>query len=193
MSPTPRVLARQRLMSLLSFAILLSVFSFGLPAGAQPPADPPDPLYIQPTDRITSFIDDEQTVALRGNRHPMAVPQYDAGEVAPDFPMEHMLLILLPDSSQQEALNQLVDAQHNSESPYYHQWLTPKQYGERFGVSTADVSQIVGWLQGHGLEVEEVTAGHSSIIFSGTAAQVQAAFHTAIHAYNVGGELHLPT
>ena len=190
MSLTPRVLTRQRLMSLLSFAILLSVFSFELPAGALPPADSPDPLYIQLTDRITSFIDDEQTVALRGNRHPMAVPQYDAGEVAPEFPMEHMLLIVLPDSSQQEALNQLVDAQHNSESPYYHQWLTPKQYGERFGVSNADVSQIVSWLQGHGFEVEEVTAGHSSIIFSGTAAQVQAAFHTAIHVYSVRGEIH---
>jgi subtilase family serine protease len=190
MSRAPRVLTRQRLMSLLRFAILLSVFCFELSAGALPPADPPDPLYIQPTDRITSFIDDEQTVALRGNRHPMAISRYDAGEVAPEFPMEHMLLILLPDSSQQEALNQLVDAQHNSESPYYHQWLTPRQYGERFGVSNADVSQIVGWLQGHGLDVEEVTAGHSSIIFSGTAAQVQAAFHTAIHAYNVRGELH---
>jgi pseudomonalisin len=189
MSRTSRVLTPRRLISLLSFTILLSVFSFELPAGAQPPADP-EPLYIQPTDRITSFIDDEQRVALRGNRHPMAVLQYDAGEVAPDFPMEHMLLILLPDSAQQEALNQLVDAQYNSESPYYHQWLTPRQYGERFGVSDADVSLIVAWLEGHGFDVDEVTAGRRSIIFSGTAAEVQAAFHTAIHAYNVRGELH---
>ncbi|MGA8528061.1 MAG: S53 family peptidase, partial [Candidatus Sulfotelmatobacter sp.] len=103
---------------------------------------------------------------------------------------EHMLLTLLPDSTQQDVLNQLVDAQHNPESPYYHQWLTPEQYGERFGVSDADTAQIVSWLQEHGMQVEEVTAGRRSIIFSGTAAQVQTAFHTAIHTYKIGDEVH---
>ena len=37
---------------------------------------------------------------------------------------------------------------------------------------------------------EEVTAGRRSIIFSGTAAQVQTAFHTAIHTYKIGDEVH---
>src|ERR1700733_8092051 len=187
---TFRVLSQRRAVSLLGLPILLPLFSLQLSARAQPPADPPSPLYMQPTDRITDFIDDEQTIVLRGNRHPMAVAQYDAGAVAPDYPMEHMLLTLLTDPAQQEALDRLVDAQYNSESPYYHQWLTPEQYGERFGVSEADVAQIVGWLHGHGLEVEEVTAGRRSIIFSGTAAQVQSAFHTQIRTYKIGGELH---
>jgi pseudomonalisin len=187
---TFRVFSLRRAGSLLALPILLSFFSLQLSARAQPPAEPPSPLYMQPTDRITDFIDDEQTIVLRGNRHPMAAAQYDAGAVAPDYPMEHMLLTLLPDPAQQEALDRLVDAQYNSESPYYHQWLTPEQYGERFGVSEADVAQIVGWLHGHGLEVEEVTAGRRSIIFSGTAAQVQSAFHTQIRTYKVGADLH---
>jgi subtilase family serine protease len=135
-------------------------------------------------DRITSFIDDEQRVTLRGNVHPLALAEYDDGAVAPDFPMGHMLLMLLPDQAQQDVLNELVDAQSNPESPYYHQWLTPEQYGERFGVSDSDAAQIVAWLQGHGMQVEELTAGHRSIIFSGTAARVQAAFHTPIHTYS---------
>jgi len=160
-----------------------------LQARAQP-ADPANPSYIQPADRITSFIDDEQTVALPGNRHPLAVAEYDGGAVASDFPMQHMILTLLPDAAQQDALTQLVEAQHNPESSYYHQWLTPEQYAERFGVSEADVSQISGWLQGHGFEVEEVTAGRRSIIFSGTAAQVQSAFHTQIRTYKIGREIH---
>jgi subtilase family serine protease len=104
--------------------------------------------------------------------------------------MERMLLTLMPDAAQQESLNHFVDGQYNPESPYYHQWLTPEQFAERFGVSEADTTQIVGWLQGHGLEVEEGTAGRRSIIFSGTAAQVQAAFHAPIHTYKIGGELH---
>jgi pseudomonalisin len=186
---------QRRASSFLALTILLPLLSLDLPARAQPPADPPSPRFAQPPfvqvrDRITRFIDDEQTVTLRGNVHPLAIAQYDAGVVAPDFPMDHMLLTLLPDDAQQDALNQLLDAQHNPESPYYHQWLTPEQYGERFGISDADTAQLVGWLQGHGMEVEEVTAGRRSIVFSGTAAQVQSAFHTQIHTYKIGDEVH---
>src|ERR1700722_1938970 len=159
-------------------------------AGAQPPSGPPNPLYIQPKDRITQYIDDEQRVTLRGNLHPLARAEYDEGGVAPGFRMERMLLTLLPDAGQQESLNQFVETQYNPESANYHQWLAPEQFGELFGVSEADTAQIVGWLQSHGLEIEEVAAGRRSITFSGNAAQVQAAFRTQIHSYNVGGQLH---
>jgi subtilase family serine protease len=177
-------------LSLLTLTILLSVLSLGLPAWGQPPADPPNPVYIQPRDRITTFIDDEQRVTLQGNRHPLALTQYDAGPVTPAYRMERMLLTLLPDAAQQQSLNQFVDAQYNPESANYHQWLTPTQFADRFGVSEADAQHIVGWLESHGIEVEEVTAGRRSIIFSGTAAQVQAAFHTQIRSYNVRGQVH---
>jgi len=186
---------QRRAFLLLTFTILCPLLSLDLPARAQPPVDLPNPPqnqlpFVEVNDRVTSFIDDDQRVTLRGNVHPLALAQYDAGAVAPDFPMEHMLLTLLPDVAQQDALNQFVDAQYNPESPYYHQWLTPEQYGERFGISESDTAEIVNWLQGHGMEVEEITAGRRSIIFSGTAAQVQAAFHTAIHAYKIGNEVH---
>jgi pseudomonalisin len=187
--------SQRRTTSFLTLAIFLSMICFELSAHAQPQEDSPSPLFIQPPfeppkDRITGFIDDEQRVTLRGNVHPLANARYDAGVVAPDFPMERMLLTLLPDASQQDVLNQLLEAQHDSESPYYHQWLTPEQYGERFGISESDAAQIVGWLQEHGMQVEETTPGRRAVIFSGTAAQVEAAFHTQIHVYKVGGEVH---
>ena len=186
---------QRRAISFLTLIIFLSFLSLDLPAQAQPAADPPSPLFMQPPfvevrDRITSFIDDDQRVTLRGNVHPLAAARYDGGAVAPDFPMEHMLLTLLPDAAQQEALNQLLEAQHNPESAYSHQWLTPEQYGELFGVSESDTAQVVAWLQGHGMEVEEVTAGRRSIVFSGAAAQVESAFHTQIHTYKIGSEVH---
>jgi pseudomonalisin len=182
-------------LSFLTLTIFLSFLSLELTAQAEPPAGPPSPLFMLPPavparDRITSFIDDDQRVTLRGNVHPLATAQHDAGAVAPNFPMQHMLLTLLPDADQQDALNQLLDAQHNPDSPYYHQWLTPEQYGERFGVSDADTAQIVAWLEGQGMQVEEVTAGRRAIVFSGSAAQVESAFHTQIHAYMIGNELH---
>ncbi len=190
-----RTLPLTLLFSFLTLAIFLSFLPLNLPAQAPPPTDPPSspsmlPLFAPPNDRITSFIDDEQRVTLRGNVHPSATAQNDAGEVAPGFPMEHMLLTLTPDAAQQDALEQLLDAQQNPESPYYHQWLTPEQFAERFGVSDNDTAQITRWLQDHGMEVEEVTAGRQSIVFSGVASQVESAFHTQIHAYKIGNELH---
>jgi pseudomonalisin len=175
-----------------SFLILIAllVSARDMPANAQPSADPPSPLVAQPQDRITRFVDDEQRVTLRGNVHPMAMTQYDAGVVSPDYRMDRMVLTLLPDTAQQEALTQLLDDQHNPESPYYHQWLTPEQFGERFGVSESDTAQVTEWLQTHGMAVEEITAGNGSVVFSGTAAQVESAFHTQIHSYKIGSVVH---
>jgi pseudomonalisin len=147
-------------------------------------------LSAQPRDRITGYIDDERTIVLRGNRHPLATAANDTGMVSDYFPMERMILVLKPDAAQQAALEQLVGAQHDPASPYYHRWLTPEEYGQRYGASQNDVEQIVDWLGSHGLESVEVGPGHSSIVFSGAAAQVEEAFHTQIHAYRVAGELH---
>src|SRR5258707_307817 len=152
----PRPLAMCSLFQSFSLLLIILLSCFlATPAQAQP-AEPTSPLYVQARDRITTFIDDERRVTLHGNRHPLALTQNDAGVVAPTYRMERMLLTLLPDGAQQESLNQFVDGQYNPESPYYRQWLTPEQFAERFGVSEADTTQIVGWLQGHGLEVEEV-------------------------------------
>lgn len=147
-------------------------------------------LSVRPQDRITKFIDDENRVALAGNRHPLARAEYEVGVVDPEYRMERIILTFKPDSRQQRALDQLVAAQHDPDSPYYHRWLTPQSFGERFGISENDLTQVKTWLQIHGMNVEEITAGRGSLLFSGTAAQVESAFHTQIHSYQVGGQLH---
>ena len=144
---------RSRTISFLVLTSLCAFLSLNIPANAQLPAESQNPLLAEPHDRITSFVDDEQTVTLHGNRHPLAIPQYDTGAVAADFPMDRMVLTLLPDETQQETLDQLLEEQHDPESPYYHQWLTPQQYGEIFGGSEDDLAQVTGWLQGHGMTV----------------------------------------
>ncbi len=175
---------------ILAASIFLSVF-----AAAQIAFDPPNPLlaafpFAEPQDRITRFVDDEERITLQGNRHPLALSRYDVGRVSPDYPLDRMLLTLLPDAAQQQALDQLLEAQHDPDSPYFHQWLSPEQYGDRFGVSESDIRQVEEWLQKHGMNVEEVTAGRRSIVFSGLALEVESAFHTQIHAYRIGDELH---
>src|SRR5258708_23604788 len=104
--------------------------------------------------------------------------------------MDRMLLLLEQDAQQQNALDALLEAQQERVSPEYHQWLSPETFGQRFGASERDVERIVDWLAGHGFEVEPVASGRRQIVFSGTAAQVQSAFHTEVHLYNIDGESH---
>ena len=55
----------------------------------------------QAHNRILSRIDDQHTVTLTGNHHPMAQRQFDQGAVPSDYAMDRMILTLVPDSSQQ--------------------------------------------------------------------------------------------
>ncbi len=144
-----------------------------------------------PTNRIAARIDEAQVTTLQGNVHPMARGDFDQGLVNAETPLEHMVLQLEPSAAQQAALDALVEAQHDPHSPSYHQWLTPAQYGSRFGASQQDLSRISGWLTEHGFTVNEIAVNHRQIAFSGNAGQVEDTFHTQIHRFLVGGVNHI--
>jgi hypothetical protein len=141
--------------------------------------------------RITQAIDETQLVRLKGNVHPLARPEFDQGAVQANLPMQRMLLTLRRSGEQQAALDQLMIGLHDSNSPNYHKWLTPEQFGAQFGPSDADIQTVSSWLQSHGFLIAKVSKGKLAIEFSGTAAQVKAAFHTEIHQFAVNGEQHL--
>jgi hypothetical protein len=173
---------------LLALAWFPLVFHQGLPA--QTSANTSNPLAVKALDRITGTINEQQRIVLQGQVHPLAQPQFDQGAVPADLAMSHMLLTLSGSPAQEAAVAALLDGQRNPKSPLYRQWLTPAQFGEHFGVSVNDLAKIQQWLQSHGFQVDEVGAGQRSLTFSGTAAQVQAAFHTAIHRYLVNSVSH---
>jgi subtilase family serine protease len=140
--------------------------------------------------RISSAVDERNMVTLKGNTHPLATAQYDRGEAPGSLPMNRMLLVLQHTPAQEAAIKQLLAEQQNQGSSNFHNWLTPQQYGQMFGPSDQDIQTITNWLQSHGFEVANVSPGRHVIEFSGTASQVQAAFHTTIHHYSVDGEEH---
>jgi subtilase family serine protease len=144
-----------------------------------------------PTNRVAARINEAQVTTLQGNVHPMARGDFDQGVVNEETPLEHMVLQLEPSAAQQAALDALVEAQHDPHSPSYHQWLTPAQYGSRFGASQQDLVRITGWLTEHGFTVNEIAVNHRQIAFSGNAGQVEDTFHTQIHRFLVGGENHI--
>jgi subtilase family serine protease len=104
--------------------------------------------------------------------------------------MASLEVIIAKTPAQQRALDDLVTEQQNPKSPQYHHWLTPAQYGSRFGASDAAIAAVSGWLESNGLHVGNVPAGRGHLPFSGDKAQVEAAFHTRIHLFEVTGERH---
>jgi len=145
-------------------------------------------LSAQP-DRISARIDSTRTVVLAGHVTPRARPQFDQGPLSASFPLPAVTLYFKPSASQQSGLEQLLANQQNPASADFHNWLTPEQYADRFGLSQNDVNKITAWLQSQGLAVQRVARGRAWIQFSGTAQQVQNAFHTQIHQYLENGKL----
>ena len=141
--------------------------------------------------RIAQPIDEARVVTIEGNVHPLARAEFDRGVLDADAFLGRMMLLLEPSAGQQAELDALVAAQHDPHSPLYLHWLTPAEYGARFGASPADVAQVAAWLTGHGFAVEEIPASNRLIFFSGTAGQVAETFHTEIHRYQVSGAGHI--
>ena len=138
--------------------------------------------------RITQAIDETQFVRLRGNVHPLARPEFDQGVVGDATPMKRMMLVLQRSPEQQAALSKFMDEQLSKDSPNFHNWLTPEQFGKQFGPADADIQTVTDWLAHHGFQQIKVGAGRIAIEFSGNVAQVRSAFHTEIHQFNVNGE-----
>jgi hypothetical protein len=140
---------------------------------------------------ITQDIDETKLTTLHGNTHPLARAEFDRGAAPASLAMDHMLLLLKRSSEQEAALETLLAQQQYKTSPNYHNWLTPEQFGQKFGPANADVQAVTNWLQSHGFQNVNVSNGRTTIDFSGTAGQVQAAFHTTIHKYVLAnGEEH---
>ena len=148
-------------------------------------------LHAQSRSRIHQAIDTNEVVRLSHSTHPLALPQNDLGRVDGNLRMDRMVLVLKPGPEQETAMRRTIDDLHNPESSLHRKWLTPEQFGEKFGPSDEDLSQVTGWLQQQGFRVNTVGRGKQFIEFSGNVAQVENAFRTEIHHYQVKGERHI--
>jgi subtilase family serine protease len=131
-------------------------------------------------------IGQAQAVPLPGNVRKDLTPQIDLGQTEDSRPMR-LSLVLKRSPEQQADLDALLAAQQQPGSPMYHQWLTPEQFGERFGAAQADVAKLTAWLSAQGFKVNGVLKNGSIIDFSGTAGQVRSTFQTAIHYWQLHG------
>jgi subtilase family serine protease len=103
--------------------------------------------------------------------------------------MQHMQLLLLLPMEKEEELNKLLHQIQDPNSPDYHKWLTPEQFGREFSLASGDVRVIIGWLRSKGFSINLVRP--RTIDFSRTAGQVRDAFGTEIHYLDVRGVRHI--
>jgi hypothetical protein len=148
------------------------------------------PLFAQVA-RIKQPVDNSAVVRVPRTTHPLAIAANDRGRVQANLPMNRMLLLLQPSPEQQASMRQLLDRQHNPDSPAFHRWLTPEEFGAQFGPHESDLQQVNGWLKQQGFSVNAISRGRQWVEFSGTAAQVEQAFHTPMHNFSVRGEAHV--
>jgi Pro-kumamolisin, activation domain len=143
-----------------------------------------------PPARVMQSVRNDKLTTLRGNVHPMARAANDRGELPGTQSITRMTLLLQRSAAQETALAQLLAEQQDPKSPNYHAWLTPQQFGERFGPSDSDIQTLRSWLSSQGFSNLRITNGKTLITFDGTAGQVRNAFHTGIHRLSVKGREH---
>ncbi len=131
---------------------------------------------------------EERRVELPGSIGPHALRAESLGHLPGETPLTRMTLALRPTAEQDAQLTQLLADQQNPSSRSYHQWLTPEEFGARFGVPDADLQILENWVQVQGFKVESVARSRNGITFSGPAALAEQAFGTSLQRFRRNGE-----
>jgi hypothetical protein len=143
-----------------------------------------------PQARIVEAVQSDKTVTLGGNVHPMARPANDRGLLADQQPITKMHVLLQRSPAQETSLQQLMAQQLDPASKNFHAWLTPQEFGQRFGPADSDVQAVKDWLASQGFTGLKINNGKTLIEFDGTAGQVRNAFRSEVHRLSVQGEEH---
>src|SRR5689334_2179769 len=111
-------------------------------------------LRAQSGPRIARPIDERRLIRLPGTTHPLTRRARDLGGVPANLSIDRILLQLSSSPEQQAELDHLLTDLYDPASPQFHQWLTPEQFGERFGPAPADVDAVAQWLTIQGFRVD---------------------------------------
>lgn len=143
-----------------------------------------------PPSRIQGPVQRNRTAVLKGHTHRSATKDNDRGELDGAFRVENLILMLKPSDEQAVELEKFLEEQRDPASPDFQRWLTPEEFGERFGANPTDTGVLTSWLESEGFEVGEVARGRNWVSVKGTAGQIARTFRTALHRYEVDGEAH---
>lgn len=147
--------------------------------------------YAVTADRIAGDLANGAKIPLKGNVHGLARAEFDLGRADSSRLIQGISLAFRPSPEQQKDLNQFIGDLGDRNSPNYHKYLTPAQFGERFGLSLNDIAKISTWLHVQGFRNIRVANGRNQISFDGTVGQIESVFAVEMHNYGVNGVVHL--
>ncbi len=136
-----------------------------------------------------SVLQAQQVPVAVLTERPGPATSLDAGPLPDSQPMTLTVRLAL-DPRQETDLASLLEAQTDPASPSFHRWLTPQQYGDRFGASPDEIANLTTWLQQRGLAVTPVAPSRGRLTVTGSAAAVGAAFQTGLRRLAVDGQVH---
>jgi hypothetical protein len=110
-----------------------------------------------PVVRITAKVDDSKRVMVHGHVPGALRRAMDMGHLASSTPAQNMIMVLQSSEDQKRELRRVLDEQQDKQTANYHQWLTPEQFGDHFGVHDADIAAISAWLKSQGFQVGDVS------------------------------------
>jgi len=169
-----------------AIAVALAASSAGAFAGMSNTAFEAITTRTAETPRVRN-VPDNRVMSVIPKTHLASLPHMTLNAmVAASFGMDHMQLVLQPSTTRSSQLQALIAQQHAPGSADFHQWLTPQQFGRAFGVLDSDIDAVKSWLVAQGFTVNGVYPNKLQIDFSGTAGDVEQAFHTHEAYYALG-------
>ena len=142
-----------------------------------------------PVNRIAQAIDDRETVVLQGNVRPLLRKATDEGRMDGGTRLQ-ISMSFKKTSEQEAALEALLAEQQDPHSANYHKWLTPQQFADRFGMTSADIATVTAWLQSQGFSVDRIANSRTQIWFSGPVSKIETVFRTEMHNFQLNGRAH---
>ncbi len=106
------------------------------------------------------------------------------GAVASTASLTGAVALELPDQS---AVTAFIDSASNPRSADFHHYLAKGQFANRFGPKASAVAAVERQLKSDGLAVTSVSSNHLLVSFKGSAAKVEAAFHTGLRRVALTG------
>jgi len=80
-------------------------------------------------------------------------------------------------------LDKFLAAVNDPKSSQYHHFLTPEQFAAKYAPTQDEVNKVSSFLASSGLKVTSVSGNRQVVDFTGSASELQSAFHTNLGAY----------
>jgi hypothetical protein len=142
---------------------------------------------LQARPLVTRAVDASRVTEIRGTERAQGSVGRDVGAVDGSESMGEVMLVLNRPAERTAELERFLDAVQSSGGPEYHRWLTPDEFGRRFGPADADVAAVSGWLASQGLRVTSVSRSRQVLRFSGTVGAFNRAFSTRMDRVQTAG------